>query len=193
MHCLEIQQQIHHHQYHPQHVLSTRDNLNRSGPLCKACKLRIKGIGYECGHCQFSLHIRCAAYITSTLKSKSHKHTLYSFAKSVPEEFPSILCRYGPAYDKSTFKCEVCHQQCYGSFYRCLECDMNFHHNCLSVPYKVKHHCHIDLLTLADSMCEEDSGEYICDICTETRNPNHGLYCCKECMAFAHIGCVLEE
>ncbi|KAJ4846771.1 hypothetical protein Tsubulata_031240 [Turnera subulata] len=190
--CLEIPKEIK-HPYHPQHLLySFTENLSL-GVLCMACKLSIKGICYQCNGCGFSLHTRCANYITSTLKSKSHKHILYSFAKFAPEKFPSILSKYGPAYDKSTFKCKVCRKQCIGSFYRCVRCDLNFHSECLPVPYQLRHPCHMDPLTLMDSMCEDDSGEYYCEICTELRNPNHGVYCCKECMVFTHIGCALEE
>ncbi|KAJ4828476.1 hypothetical protein Tsubulata_040614, partial [Turnera subulata] len=189
--CLEIPQERQ-HPYHPQHPLFIK-NLHGSRWHCSACKLIIKGLGYCCNECGFGLHTRCADYVTSTLKSKSHKHDLYCFAKLTPEEFPSILPRYGPAYDKRAFNCEVCAEQCLGSFSRCVKCNMNFHFDCLSIPHKVKHECHFDPLILADSMCEDDSGEYYCEICTELRNPNHGVYHCKKCMVFAHIGCVLVE
>ncbi|KAJ4822062.1 hypothetical protein Tsubulata_011519 [Turnera subulata] len=189
--CLEIPQERQ-HPYHPQHPLFIK-NLHGSRWHCSSCKLIIKGLGYCCNQCGFGLHTRCADYVTSTLESKSHKHVLYCFAKLTPEEFPSILSRYGPAYDKSAFNCQVCAEQCLGSFYRCVKCNMNFHFDCLSIPHKVKHQCHFDPLILADSMCEDDSGEYYCEICTELRNPNHGVYHCKKCMVFAHIGCVLVE
>ncbi|KAJ4829512.1 hypothetical protein Tsubulata_040194 [Turnera subulata] len=172
----QCKMQIANNDFNNEHVLTFHERDTTLPPLatCYGCNTSVKGSSY---------------YICDFCGRMFHKF----FAKIAQEEFPSIMCRFGPAYDKSTFKCKVCREQCLGSFYRCVECDMNFHHNCLPVPYKVKHHCHIDPLTVTDSMWEDDSGEYICEICTETRNPNHGLYCCKECMVFAHIGCVLEE
>ncbi|KAJ4843785.1 hypothetical protein Tsubulata_017413, partial [Turnera subulata] len=180
------------HLYHPQHSLVAKESTIPS--QCKACNYPILlGIKYACRECTaFAIHAKCAEYITSTFKSSCHGHILFSFAK---KEYPKF--NYG---GECYFECKVCGKECSSSFYRCLECDMNFHLDCIPLPKKViKHNWHSHTLTLVDSMREDDSGEYYCEICCGQRNPNHGAYYCEECkdqhgvLVIAHIGCVLEE
>ncbi|KAJ4830445.1 hypothetical protein Tsubulata_043010, partial [Turnera subulata] len=181
------------HIYHPQHSLVAKNITFPS--RCKACNYYLLfGMEYACSECTtFAIHWSCAEYITSTLKSSCHDHVLFSFAK---EAFLKFLSREPERY----FECKVCGKECSSSFYRCVECDMNFHLGCIPLPKKViKHKWHSHPLTLVDSMREDDSGEYYCEICCEARNPNHGAYYCEECkdqhgaLVIAHIGCTLEE
>ncbi|KAJ4824354.1 hypothetical protein Tsubulata_009406 [Turnera subulata] len=181
------------HLYHPQHSLVAKDTVMMPSQ-CKACNSHIYfGIQYACSECTaFAIHASCAEYMTSTLKSSCHDHILFSFAK---EEYPKF--QFDEA--ESSFECK-CGKLCCSSFYRCVECDMNFHLDCIPLPIKViKHEWHSHPLTLVDSMREDDSGEYYCEICCEPRNPNHGAYYCEECkdqhgvLVIAHIGCTLEE
>ncbi|KAJ4823734.1 hypothetical protein Tsubulata_042623 [Turnera subulata] len=177
------------HPYHPQHLLIAQSATRTF--KCKACNYYILlGIQYVCIGCKFALHASCAGYLTSTLKSSCHDHILFSFAK---EGYPKFL------YDKEMyFGCKVCGKECDSSFFRCVGCDINFHLHCIPLPQKVKHEWHRDPLTLVDSMCEDDTGEYYCGICAEKRHPYHGAYYCKECndqdaLVIAHIGCLLDE
>ncbi|XVF42392.1 hypothetical protein PTKIN_Ptkin01aG0358500 [Pterospermum kingtungense] len=43
------------------------------------------------------------------------------------------------------------------------------------------------------SFKEDHTGDYYCDICEEQRNPNHKVYCCKECTYVTHIECALGK
>ncbi|KAJ4824573.1 hypothetical protein Tsubulata_043399, partial [Turnera subulata] len=154
--CLEIPQERQ-HPYHPQHPLLIK-NLYGSHRPCRACKLIIKGLGYHCNQCGFILCRLCN--IHSQIQKGSHQFFL---------DMVQLMTK---AHSNAKFVSE----QCFGWFYRCVKCDMNYHFDCLSIPHKVNHQCQMDPLILADSM-----------------NPNHGVYQCKECMVIAHIGCVLEE
>ncbi|KAJ4828938.1 hypothetical protein Tsubulata_036266 [Turnera subulata] len=191
--CIEIPKERQ-HLYHPQHSLVAGDALKFYN--CKACNYAIFfGMEYTCSQCSaFAIHVSCAEYITSTLNSSCHDHILFSFAK---EGYPELKLDGRP---ERLFECNVCGKECSNSFFRCVECDMNFHHDCIPLPKKViKHQWHSHPLTLVYSVREDDSGEYYCEICCEPRNPNHGAYYCEECkdqhgaLVIAHIGCTLDE
>lgn len=93
--------------------------------------------------------------------------------------------------------CSRCCQNCSGQpFYRCLECRINFHLECVPIPQVVKSKTHIHPFTLKDSFREDDDSENsccYCDVCEEERRPNDHVYFCEECCGLfvAHIECVL--
>ncbi|XVF06430.1 hypothetical protein REPUB_Repub06bG0047400 [Reevesia pubescens] len=80
-----------------------------------------------------------------------------------------------------------------GNFYRCVQCDINFHLECIPIPPTTKHRYHRHDFMFIDSFIEDDSGEYCCDICEEERDPKHPVYCCKDCKYIAHIHCALDK
>ncbi|KAJ8760826.1 hypothetical protein K2173_021864 [Erythroxylum novogranatense] len=151
---------------------------------CDACDFKIlDSISYRSHDYRFHFHITCVKYLTSNLKYKFHEHNLFYFvAKDDLRDLNYYL------------KCKSCHQYCKESFYRCIECNLNFHIHCIPIPEKVKGICHIHPLTLMDSVSEDARNqEYYCHWCEKPRNPKHSLYSCKKCPYTAHIGCVLDE
>ncbi|KAK3228836.1 hypothetical protein Dsin_000717 [Dipteronia sinensis] len=89
-----------------------------------------------------------------------------------------------------------CGSICKGSFYRCVECDMNIHLECIPLPRAINHKCHCHPLTLTNSVNKDVFGEYYCcdiDACETEINPDYHAYCCEECIYIALIECVIIE
>ncbi|XP_030472212.1 uncharacterized protein LOC115690105 [Syzygium oleosum] len=59
-------------------------------------------------------------------------------------------------------------------------CNVHVHYDCLQTPQTIKTNHHIDELTLHESIVEDDSGEYYCDICERRRDLELWAYSCKE-------------
>lgn len=93
-------------------------------------------------------------------------------------------------------QCEFCCKQFEGSnFYRCVDCDVNFHVECIPLPRVVKNdkaHQH-PLLLLSSLQLVYDSEKYCCDICRERGTARHHVYYCDDCKFIAHVECVLNE
>ncbi|XVE89958.1 hypothetical protein DITRI_Ditri20bG0038100 [Diplodiscus trichospermus] len=131
---------------------------------------------YWCEKCDFRIDFRCASLLP-TLKHKCHPHLLTYFGNT----------------SKKLFDCSVCHKNIsYCNFYRCVQCDFNVHLQCISTP-STRHKYHRHLLVLLNSVEEDDSGEYYCDVCEKERNPKHPVYYCEKCNYIAHIECILHE
>ncbi|KAJ4824353.1 hypothetical protein Tsubulata_009405 [Turnera subulata] len=78
--CVEIPQ-CREHPYHPQHPLLINQQPDGGSKICSACGSRIfNQVTYACSECKFAIHVSCADYVTSTLKSSCHDHILFSFA-----------------------------------------------------------------------------------------------------------------
>ncbi|XVE90024.1 hypothetical protein DITRI_Ditri20bG0043200 [Diplodiscus trichospermus] len=73
------------------------------------------------------------------------------------------------------------------------QCDFNIHLECVPIPLIASHKYHRHPLILKDSVVEDESTEYYCDICEEERNPEHHVYNCEKCTYIAHMKCVLME
>ncbi|XVF42270.1 hypothetical protein PTKIN_Ptkin01aG0347400 [Pterospermum kingtungense] len=140
--------------------------------LCAAC--------YWCQPCNVRIDFGCAKLLP-TLKHKSHHHLLAFFGE---------ICLDNQL---EHFKCNVCHRVCKAESYRCVECDFNLHLRCVPMPFLKKNKCHIDRLVFKNSVVEDDSEEYYCDICEKERNPKHPAYCGEKCTFIAHIECVLHD
>ncbi|KAL3564949.1 hypothetical protein D5086_032995, partial [Populus alba] len=138
--CLETPQEIQ-HQYHLQHPLLGRD-FDGNPKNCRACNLQIWDIAYYCDICDFALHFTCATYLTSTLKHEFHReHTLFSFVASDLGD-QGFIQSLEPQPSKGNFCCETCGNDCSGSFYRCVECNINRHLECIPLPFKVQQEDH---------------------------------------------------
>ncbi|XVF42269.1 hypothetical protein PTKIN_Ptkin01aG0347300 [Pterospermum kingtungense] len=179
--------------FHPEHqfVLSlTSFSPTNIGPPCCACRLTF-GISptsiYSCDECDVKLHCICANSLRWPLKYESHEHELYYFGTH---------CQLLFATYARLFSCSKCLKSCRGQpFYRCLQCDINFHLECVPIPHIVKSRYHLHPLKLKDSFTEDDSGEYYCDICEEERCGEDHVYCCEKCddKFVAHMECVLAK
>ncbi|PPD71167.1 hypothetical protein GOBAR_DD31955 [Gossypium barbadense] len=193
--CLRLPQEMQ-APIHSQHTLTL--SYTRYGG-CHACSLKLlpsgyfKSYNYGCKDCGVNYHIACAISLTRPLKLDSHMHHLYYFGT----DFDRFFAMYRDFIDHyAALFCSHCCQICSGqSFYRCLECFVNFNIECLSLPQIIKSKCHIHPLTLKDSYIEDDSEEHYCDACEEKRHPSHHVYYCEECpgMFVAHIDCALSK
>ncbi|KAK8712770.1 hypothetical protein V6N13_147998 [Hibiscus sabdariffa] len=162
---------------------------------CHACGLKLlpAGYNYGCKDCDLNFHIACAGSLSGDLKRESHVHHLHYFGT----EFHRFFAMYTDLIDLyAGLSCSHCGGVCsVGSFYRCLECGINFHLECVPLPQIVKSKSHVHPLTLKDSFIEDDSGEYYCDACEEQRHPGDHVYFCEECNGIfvAHIECALSK
>ncbi|GFZ14253.1 crooked neck protein, putative [Actinidia rufa] len=65
---------------------------------------------------------------------------------------------------------------------------------CATLPYKIRHKCHVDPLFFAFVPVEDDdSDEFYCDACEQLRDPKHWVYYCADCEYSAHMNCVVSE
>ncbi|KAK6288935.1 hypothetical protein POUND7_000476 [Theobroma cacao] len=175
---------------HPQHILAL--SYARYG-FCHACALKLlsAGYSYSCEECYLSFHITCADSLRRALKRDSHMHDLYYFGT----EFQRFFAMYSDFIDIfAGYFCSHCGEICSGqAFYRCLECHINFHLECVTLPQIVKSKSHVHPLIFKDSFIEDDLGEYYCDVCEKERHSNDHIYYCEECQGLfvTHIECVL--
>ncbi|XVF62084.1 hypothetical protein PTKIN_Ptkin08bG0188900 [Pterospermum kingtungense] len=70
--------------------------------------------------------------------------------------------------------------------------EVNLHLQCFLVSSTV-HKYHRHPLMLMNSVKEDDSGEYYCEVCEKERIPNHPVYCCKECTFIVHVECIFHK
>ncbi|XVF42271.1 hypothetical protein PTKIN_Ptkin01aG0347500 [Pterospermum kingtungense] len=197
--CLGLPQNMLQVPFHPDHmlVMSSKPYSYTEKSHCFACRLDFDRLGdlanyfgYSCDQCDVKLHSICANSLRRSLKHESHLHNLYYFGANSQILFARN--RRVPA----TFQCSKCQDNCKGRpFYRCLQCDINFHLECFPLPLAVESRCHIHPLALKESFIEDHSGEYYCDVCEEERFNNDHVYCCGECnnRFVAHIECVLPK
>ncbi|CAN8283831.1 unnamed protein product [Cochlearia groenlandica] len=179
--CLGLPTQIQ-HPVHPVHSLIRLDFTNTCGPgkVCDACGLVVDGgVPFGCSKCDFNLHLRCADSLLRSMRHMSHEHKLFYRAS-------------GGSASKAS--CRICKgSSALGSYYYCMECDSEFHFECLEIPKSVfKRSCHVHPLVCKKLREEDDSLEY-CDVCETIVHSGHHVYSCKECGFLGHIECILRE
>ncbi|XVF06382.1 hypothetical protein REPUB_Repub06bG0043500 [Reevesia pubescens] len=172
---------------HSQHISIL--NYMRYG-VCYACGLKLLSGGYYnygCKECPLNFHITCANSIRRALRRE-----FYYFGI----KFHRFFAKSSGYFIFDGHFCSHCGEICSGQpFYRCLECGINFHLECVPIPQIVKSKRHIHPVNLMDLFIEDYSGKYYCDICEEKRRPFDRVYFCEECrgLLVAHIECVLVE
>ncbi|KAL5562913.1 hypothetical protein UlMin_032660 [Ulmus minor] len=189
--CAELPQKIEHSSLHPHHPLK----LQISGPRsCNACYKRNYWVMFQCEECTFNLCPDCA-FLFPTVRWRRHNHPLFLLEKTYRNVDQNCnVCRI--SYEKQQqvkVKDEVHHTR--SLLFRCMEieCDLNIHFLCGPLPRTIKHECHVHTLILVDSIKYDDSNDYYCDICEETRDEQFRAYFCTMCKYVAHIHCVLDE
>lgn len=167
------------HPFHPSHPL--RLHLNNCYNDCNACGASIYNMTpyYGCETCLFRLDFPCSKLIP-TLELKSHDDHFLTYFKKISWLY----------YE---YRCNVCHLRCDADFYRCVQCDFNIHLQCLPFSSSAKHKYHRHPLILVNSVEEDDSDEYYCDVCEKERNPKHPVYWCAKCKFIVHVECILHE
>ncbi|XWS64802.1 hypothetical protein CRYUN_Cryun05aG0035100 [Craigia yunnanensis] len=181
--CLyTIPNKILQHPFHPSHPLYINFKYNST---CSACEKNILlEYCYSCAKCNFHLHALCAK-LKPTLRHECHNEHYLTY----------IATEALTTSREARFKCQKCNSwgdREKSAVYRCVQCNWDFHFECL-IPSTIRHKYHRHSLTVMTSFSEDDSGEYYCDICEKQRNPNHHVYCCKECTFIAHIECGLGK
>ncbi|CAA7044823.1 unnamed protein product [Microthlaspi erraticum] len=184
--CIDLPTEIQ-HPVHPAHSLKRLDYIYTCGDgiNCSACGHLIDGSPFGCPKCKFYLHMRCADSLLRGLLHKSHRHRLF-FVDSGAEKF-------------SSFKtpCQICMRSCVhslDSYYKCVECCLDFHFECLDIPHSVvKKSCHIHPLVCKIRFLAEDDAVEYCGVCETMVNTGHHAYSCKECDFLGHIECILHE
>ncbi|KAL5783654.1 hypothetical protein ACOSP7_008683 [Xanthoceras sorbifolium] len=162
--------------FHAQHPLFPR--ITTSGyERCRGCGKRVKGIELRCQRCEYSFHVSCGKHTTPSIRLVVHKHNLFYVCHS----------------PRRTSRCAECRKRCEGARYRCVQCNENFHVECI-LPPELTHECHDHPLTLTNSVVPKcNPNEFRCDICEMEGDLKHHVYHCEECYYIAHIECVLSE
>ncbi|GLT36859.1 hypothetical protein SLA2020_112090 [Shorea laevis] len=124
--CASLPPEIN-HPSHPGHPLSLLQTpAYPSGWFsCNGCRIPGHGRWYHCRHCNFDLHVLCAA-LPPLINHPSHpNHPLFFTPTST---YPNIL-----------FTCNRCRNRCHGFCYRCHHCNFDLHVRCASLPLSPSH------------------------------------------------------
>lgn len=173
--CAELPQKLEHmfHSQHPLVLSKAPDGYFH----CGACRKKSTGFAYCCSECKFYLDVGCAS-LNPTLKHPRHEHSLAYFKESMDDRLP----------------CNACGKRCRRDLYLCVPCDFRLHPDCLPLPSMIEHRCHqLHPLFLRDKFVDGDPNDQYCDYCEELRNPDQGVYHCKECLFSAHIDCMISK
>ncbi|CAD5326854.1 unnamed protein product [Arabidopsis thaliana] len=109
------------HPFHPIHSLRL---LSKPGRGCDICGRGIRGLSYNCETCGFDMDLYCAMYPPPEVIdiSETHPHKLTIHKKLIK------------------FDCgDKCGRNGYGYPYKCHECELNFHVDCVWHPSDLKH------------------------------------------------------
>ncbi|CAI9103234.1 OLC1v1001683C1 [Oldenlandia corymbosa var. corymbosa] len=130
------------HPSHPNHPLTLHPTPTYSTHsfTCDACGSPGNAFSFGCAHCEFDLHLQCAALPCSTrLPEDKHPHEL-----KLCFDFRS----FSEAMKRATVSpaCVSCHGKLEENqwLYRCEECDIGIHLQCAK----------------ADQQCPEEGGEF---------------------------------
>ncbi|CAH8333719.1 unnamed protein product [Eruca vesicaria subsp. sativa] len=118
------------HPYHPNHTLHLRHIQGINSILCDLCDRRILFLSYRCDMCNFDMDLRCIKYtppeVIDNFEKHHHKLTLV-------KERTEINC------------CAKCGKAGHGYPYKCEECEVAFHVDCVWHPTaEVKQQLEID-------------------------------------------------
>ncbi|GAB4840985.1 hypothetical protein Ancab_021741 [Ancistrocladus abbreviatus] len=178
--------------------------------MCKLCNYNVTEprLVYECDRtcgreeCKlkgFLLHVDCA--LLKPLRHKYHKqHQLVAYDGSVCR----VNCTArGAEFDLCSDSDNAFHAARSSLFpfsdqprdiiYRCVECDSQFHKECLdTTPIKRvdRHQCNLKL-HLKPFPEDYEERDYYCDGCGEKRNVRAFSYVCTKCDFICHIRCDL--
>ncbi|CAN6969752.1 unnamed protein product [Brassica rapa subsp. trilocularis] len=167
------------HPSHPNHTLQLRHD--KGGNICDLCGWKIAKLCYRCQMCDFDLDLHCAKYpppdVIDNFETHPHKLTLVK--------------------DKTIFDCSAkCGKASVGLTYKCDECDVAFHVDCVwhpatDDPTEVNHPYHslhpLKLLTGPPP----DYSDGKCRLCG-TEIDKELFYHCSSCNFTLDMPCVLN-
>lgn len=163
-----------------------------SSICCLTCQRKItpNSLLFQCHDqsCEFRMCVRCI-FENPIIKYERHSQHRLCFVKEVPD---ILECNAYNGYCKlPVTSAELCSTEY--SMFRCVHCDYNLHLLCGPLPCTIKYKYHIHPLIFVDSVVEDNSGEYYCDICESERDPKICVYYCQECKYVAHVYCLIYE
>ncbi|KAK9921722.1 hypothetical protein M0R45_030221 [Rubus argutus] len=148
------------------------------------CGIFSQGFAYTCEECAspdsvsktvFYLDLECSVYWENkSLKHDSHVHRLL-----LNIEWDDVNCS-GCGTRSHPFFCFTC-KRC--NFHLCIPC--------VKLPLTATHRYDNHPLKLTYASVQNELGEYYCEICEGTRDPNHWFYYCKDCDFDCHPHCIL--
>ncbi|KAG2330890.1 hypothetical protein Bca52824_002070 [Brassica carinata] len=171
------------HPYHPDHTLHLR-HIEGINTLCDLCDRRILFLSYRCDMCNFDLNLRCVKYTPPEVidNVKKHHHKLTLLKKRT--EFDC---------------CAKCGKAGRGYPYKCDDCDVAFHVDCvwhpeaaeLKHPTEVNHSYHSlhPLKLLTGEPPEYSDGK--CRLCGREVDKEL-FYHCSSCNFTLDMPCVLN-
>ncbi|XP_013610984.1 PREDICTED: uncharacterized protein LOC106317760 isoform X1 [Brassica oleracea var. oleracea] len=112
------------HPYHPNHTLKLRSRFSGLNTKCDLCDRRILFLSYRCDICNFDLDLRCFKYTPPEVidNSEKHRHKLALVKK------------------RTEIDCSAkCGKHSEGFPYKCDECDVSFHVDCVWHPKPLDH------------------------------------------------------
>ncbi|CAA7037407.1 unnamed protein product [Microthlaspi erraticum] len=181
--CLDLPSEIQ-HPMHSQHTLKRLSYVQHKERKiqCDACQEPIHGVPFGCVACDFKVHMGCADSMLRSLKHDAHReHGLVyvprNAAHAITVEKPCKICEEPQKIWKN----------CY---YKCIQCDWNFHFECLRIAdfvFRKSRHSH---RTQCKLFLNEEY-EY-CDVCETVINLGSYAYSCDRCVFQAHIECIFN-
>ncbi|KAG5378708.1 hypothetical protein IGI04_026550 [Brassica rapa subsp. trilocularis] len=182
--CLDLPNEIRHPAH--RHLLKRLNYMqHRERKVqCDVCQESIHGVPFGCLNinCDFNIHMRCADSLLRSLRHQTHEHPLVyvprNAAHAITVENPCKICEEPQKIWKN----------CY---YKCIQCDWNFHIECLRIPDFVVskfHHSH----HIQCKLFLNEEYEY-CDVCETIINLGSYAYSCNKCVFQAHIECIFNK
>lgn len=151
--------------FHPEHTLFLQLQIDVNHYICEVCRGEIKALGYGCEKCEKWFHVSCATRIVRGLKVGNHEHE---------------MCYVVLKTDRGLNICQICRGECVGAVYRCVDCNVNVHMECVPLPKFLEHVSHFHPLKLTNCIVTHRiSDEYRCDICEEEGDIKEHSYYCK--------------
>ncbi|XP_010429322.1 PREDICTED: uncharacterized protein LOC104713811 [Camelina sativa] len=178
--CAEFSEYIE----HPSHSIHTLRLRNRPRHVCDLCGRSIKDLCFCCDLCDFDVDLYCAKHpppeVIDISETHHHKLTLLKDMKLIQ------------------FVCDAkCGKVSYGFPYKCLECDLAFHVDCVWQPSEAKHpsqvsHAHHSLHTLKLLTGQPPAySDGKCRLCGR-KVDDEMFYHCSSCNLTLDMRCVLH-
>ncbi|XP_023636108.1 uncharacterized protein LOC17881355 [Capsella rubella] len=190
--CIEESSEFIEHPSHAVHTLKLRQS--KPNHSCDLCGKSIKNLCYCCEICDFDVDLYCAKYPPPEFLdiSETHHHKL------------TLLKVKEFTYYKDKELIKYCDAKCggivsYQFHYKCLECDLTFHMDCVWIPPEAKHpsevnHSYHPLHPLKlHTGHPPDYSDGKCRLCASTFSYSNRLfYHCSACNFSLGMTCVLN-
>lgn len=134
--------------------------------LCNLCWEKGSGPVYHCSHCDFDVHVTCAAMVKQQTHFSHYQHPLH-------------LCHCSPGH-----VCDGCGEGIQKWAFRCEICDHDMHSLCVRAPRFILHPTHLHPLALTKA---SEHHPALCDGCNEVSTDM--FYQCRNCNYNLHQFC----